>query len=532
MVIKLSEYEYKNFDWYDLLAFFLAATFFLYFIPGAEYFISDADGGYFMEGALHVLRAGEIPQGDFYSSYGPLNFYPRALFFKIIGISLIAEVVYVTLGYAVTYALMFWLARRVSNSLKIAYGLFALALIAHPRYYKFFILLIPILNAISAFAYVNKKSLVTVVLMGSAVGFSFLLRHDFGAYMVTAHVVLIGLSKELPITTRGKHLVILGAVSLCWLLPWFVYLVAYGKLTGYFVDIFQVTFNQSVGMSLPHPLLHWNGKLSILYACFHSLPLVMLLAFGSRWTALETNVRAFYCAITLIMLLALIQSAFRSDFPHLLQSVGFIFVAIAVFWSLYDAPRARSIWRGLLLLPSLIATYILVLDYHQVPLRPLIKVGDIIRTVDVASINFGEDNLPVAHNLAGHIKMIGLLRNCTTSDERVVVYPFAPQIAFFANRLMGSETLALAPGFYDTDSNQHRAIEALKRDQTRIVMWDESKAFDGLPERNPIFTHSILHDYVKKNFDSKIVYEGWVVYRRRDANPIFAGNPACASLNM
>ena len=520
-------------DIYDFVALLVVAVFFILIVPSADYFISDPDGGYFLEGALQVFRGGEVPQVDFYASYGPLNFIFRAGVMKLFGISLFSEFIYVTVGYTIAYTLIFWTVRRFILSQGAAWTVLLLALIAHPRYYKFFVILIPALTIFSAYLYLKLRSLGALFLMGVVICISFLFRHDFGVYAAISEIVLIASLRDIHIQKRIGIILTLGAFTFICLLPWGIWLIFQGALGEYITNLIQVTFEQSDKMSLPHPLLHWKGSLSVLYLCFYGELLILLGALLIQWKHIEVNYRPLLNAIAIMALFTLLQSAFRSDYPHLLQGVGSIFIAIGVYWNIdWKNIRIQNIWRALAIVPMLVAAYVLIDDYHQLLNLTKGNVGENIKFVKTDRSQMYLDDGKVSVQDKGKYMMLTLMRGCTGHDEKVVVYPFAPQLAFFADRLIGSDTLAIAPGYYNTEANQDRAIKAIERDNVRLVLWDESKNFDSIPDRNSTVTHPIIHAFITQNFDKKLNYEGWVVYVRKGIDPIFGESKLCSPLGL
>jgi hypothetical protein len=256
-----------------VLAAGLALAWLLYLTPPWTYFLSDPDGGMFMYGATHLLATGAQPQVDVLSSYGPMSFYVRAISQYVFGQRLVAEMAVAWIGYTSGYVLLFDLIRRISDSRLLAFFTLALALVCIPRYYKFFVVLMPVLTATLGAVYIAKPQRRQAVWLGAAVGLAMLFRHDFGVFCLIGAMAAWWLG-SLPRTRLAQG---------CWLMAGFMVVVGAWMLTvagpplvlPVLRDLLEVTLGQGAGLALPHPLRTWTQTWpAALFLAVYSLPVL------------------------------------------------------------------------------------------------------------------------------------------------------------------------------------------------------------------------------------------------------------------
>lgn len=167
----------------------LAAVWVLAVAPDAAYFLRDADGGFFIQGAYNWRAAGHVPQVDMHSSYGPLSFVVRALPQALLGDRISAELAVAVGGYALAYALLFQAMGELSEDRWLPWMLFTAALLCLPRFYKFPVVLVPALASRSAVRLARFPARVgSAFLAGLTLGIALLFRHD---HFVFAGVVIV-----------------------------------------------------------------------------------------------------------------------------------------------------------------------------------------------------------------------------------------------------------------------------------------------------------------------------------------------------
>ena len=490
----------------SILALIFSITFVLYRIPEANYFLIDSDGGTFLQGADQSLRAGEHAQANFLQVYGPLSFEIRAALMALLGDRTITEVIYATLGYGIGYWLMYRLALRLSGSQLCAAGIMVIAILCLPRYYKIFVVLAPMLTATAAASFIYRQSVVATVLLGLSVSVATLFRQDTGAYcFVAAMFAILAMTPRASLVSTLMQF-LAGAAILA--LPWLLLVAIKGSILDYLTLAFQSSTSLAGGLSLPHPLLHWNGAASLLFLFFYLLP---PLSAASLWWARRNLGRQECVASGMVIVLStlcLAQSAHRADVSHLLQGGAPALLGIAIIWRSAVVRGCLPAVALPLTLTSLAAIATLLWSFVPLPMRSLPAVANAIYENSLSR----NDLLRHLGDGNGRVAVARFIESCTAADERVQVFPYAPNSIFFAGRLAGGKTTGIAPGYFNSPAYQQRVIDEMKAQPVPLILWNESMAYDGLEERKPTLTHALIHDFVKSDYRSAGVIEEYAVY--------------------
>jgi hypothetical protein len=149
--------------------------------------------------AAHVLK-GQVPYRDFWTMYGPAQFYVLAAFFKLLGISVWVGRLYDALVRAGLACVCFALTNRLTSR-RYATFVFAIVLvwiscIDNPVYTfpVFPALLCSLLSVLFLYRYLNDSlSVRPLFLAGLLVGITATFRHDSGFYICFAELVAFAL---------------------------------------------------------------------------------------------------------------------------------------------------------------------------------------------------------------------------------------------------------------------------------------------------------------------------------------------------
>lgn len=149
--------------------------------------------------AAHVLK-GQVPYRDFWTMYGPAQFYVLAAFFKLLGISVWVGRLYdalVRAGLAcVCFALTIKLASKGYAASAFAIVLVWISCIDNPVYTfpVFPALLCSLLSVLFLYRYLNDSlSVRPLFLAGLLAGITATFRHDSGFYICFAEIVALAL---------------------------------------------------------------------------------------------------------------------------------------------------------------------------------------------------------------------------------------------------------------------------------------------------------------------------------------------------
>lgn len=167
----------------------------LYLLIGYNQGINVYDEGVAMYGAHTVLHGGLVYK-DFWTGYGPAQFYLLALIFRIFGESMIVgRITTIVLTWAMCFTVYLAARRLVSPALALlAWFLVVTASIGIVPGYPGpmpAILMFTMLGSLCLLNYVSSRQTRWLMLSGLIVGVVTLFRHDFGAYNAFAGTLVL-----------------------------------------------------------------------------------------------------------------------------------------------------------------------------------------------------------------------------------------------------------------------------------------------------------------------------------------------------
>lgn len=494
--------------WYLVVGGFIIALLLLR-IPSAEYFLHDSDGGAFLLGSLHIVKAAEFPIVDFFFSYGPMAFINSAAGQLFSRGRLIGDVIVCVSLYLTGYCLFYAVSLRLSGSHLFSSINLVLALFLFPRFYKYFTVLLPSLWLLLLIYYHQNKGAKGILLLGAAAAYAFLYRHDYAAFMFVSFAVYV-LAERGPTSDRSIQCLFFVSAFLAVMTPWFLFLTYHGSFISYFSGIYTATFYKSVGLSLPHPLLHWENPIqSGFFLLFFTMPAALLISLMSSKRLRRLPDYELYMAVACYALANLMQSSHRADLGHLLQGIPATLMCTAVLGRLFYSRSLKMVAA---------CAWIMVCGYFMVQtnLLPPFAISRIGKDLKLLSMSKEKYLEAMAKSLPQDLDLniIRFLKSNTTPDQRVNVFPFSPQLLYFSDRLSAGRTLLLAPGYFSLPAQQQEMIATIKGQDAPLILWDEDYAFDNRPDRNPVQTHSLLHSWVRKNYEKRSTIGKHTIYIR------------------
>jgi hypothetical protein len=201
----------------------------------------------------------------------------------------------------------------------------------------------------------------------------------------------------------------------------------------------------------------------------------------------------------------------RADIPHLFQSITPAFIVIPIILRKRLNQTFMLVATSLLLLGMLWSCYeILEKKYNLRPHRPssaLRAICDAMRTKQEIV-----DKVLQRSQAEHEISAILILEHCTNEKERVNVFPYYPQIPFFADRLIGGGILFIAPGYLTSHYFQQQVITKMDNHPPIVILWNETFASDRNPLKLSILHHEIIHNFTLSNYDIIGKVMGWTIF--------------------
>ncbi len=468
------------------------------------------DGGHQLAGALQILH-NEHPFVDFDATYGPLTFYASALAQIIFGQRFIGEVVLCTLGYVIAYVMLALLIYQITQKTQLAFFFGTLALLAIPRFYKYYVVLGPILTLWLAWYYINKPKLGNIFWLAMAVALVGLFRADFGVYCTISVTVVVVLQPSYK-TGRLKRVLILWGEIFLVALPYLLFLAFKGGLEHYFSDMLAGGPGYARGMSLPFPMFQIDQPLisgenlifiaTVFFVCF---PIVSLLFCVMRWQYLEDTQRKILLVTAVLYSFSLFQ-VYRNDYFHVLQAAPLAFPLAA--W------MVNRLWMN-----------ISSSSFKSGPVIYLFFLVFLCLTVSIPAFLVGQNGWP-AINLRGipekirqyslpkdqmlvsasrnsnlwYVEAMQYIRRCTTDQQYLMGLPNLPTFYYFTDRSFGGGQIIFIPGYFASEVDQERIIMKMKDQDIPLIVYLPNFVFDNLPERELEVVAPRVVAYLQANY--------------------------------
>lgn len=517
------------------IAFFIGIVIFFFLSPSG---INAYDEGLILAGAQRIL-AGEIPSVDFYTNYGPAQFYIVAGLLDLFGNSLNVTRLYDSFVAAAILPASWWLLRDLNLRWEIPAALLLVFLLVacyrNPLYPITPVLLFMVVGSQVAIRALTgtwrNAGLVGLAVIISVIT---LFRYDLGLLVVAAFgipilVVLILNYKSKSITTPQ----FLGAIGFA--------LSAVGLALGVTIGILYWS-----GMLLPalHDILTYN---SANYVEMRSLPFpgfsdwrdliaspVVYLPIAASLIGLalslflrhdpDRQLQKEYIAVVVLTsatIFCYLKGIVRISPIHTLLSdvpaILLLFVSFSIVKPSFVAKSllaSKLVSIGGVLAVCLFATIyggIAVkrsLFYHQWQ-HGFVTTG--LPTLGVFSTD--PDRVAAAHYIIGITTPTERILSATGRHDKVFLNDMA--FYFLTNRLPATRWHHYDPGVQTTQDVQQEIIEDLGSRKTKIIIverqWDDVREPNKSAESSGVF---ILDKYILQNFEPVRNFGSISIYRR------------------
>jgi hypothetical protein len=435
---------------------------------------------------------GEWPTRDWIDPGLPLMFGASALAQAVFGPTLFAEAVLVSIAFGLAAALTAAAARHLTGSMGLAIlaALFEIAIF--PRTYSY--------PKIVAYAfvfwlygrYLARPDRGRLLAMAAGVAVAFMFRHDHGLFLGAGAVLTICLARE-PAAwkTAGREAATFAAILVVLLLPYLIYVQAYGGLWLYFRT--GVEFSQREASRQWHvwPRVFGDERPleSALVYEFYLLPLIAIGVLLARRT--RGDWRALAAPIAPLALVALlVDFSFIRDPLNTRLADAIVPAVMLGAWLLARActpSRLRPVtvplaFAGTMLMG--VSVLAVGLTYDEINRAGLlghsqdIPMRFVERTADLRA-RFTDYQLPTpaARRL---VPFFNYVDRCTSPDDRLLVGGFMVEVPFYSQRLFaaGQEYFG---GYFGSDENERFAFDRLQRQRVPFVIIpsDDQKEFDS-----------------------------------------------------
>ena len=523
--------------------------------------LNMADEGIILSDATRVLN-GEIIHRDFYSNYGPAQYYIVASLFGLFGKHFIVARLYDLAIRAASLTMLFYIVRR-SCSLLIALVITAVGgmwLMSIGFYlYPIFpcILLSLISSYFVAIAHREPATSRRIIGAGACAGLAALFRYDVGFLLLAAHfasmAVIIALSKPRKgrVRTALKAAASYGAAAATVFTPAAVVFLIVSPIEPFLADIIDYsTKYYSLMRGLPFPGLHsirvtpWQGAVYLpIFATTLALSELLQMAFRRTCSVVSPlsndPVSRYLIVFGSTSALLFLKGMVRVGAVQMLLAIILALVVFALLMELWWR-RGGAMQVAAPLLMLLIASPAAILSIHELhaSLRAkdrsmagwlALRVGLIERSVDAQEVcetgpasgiaKLSPDYARVATYLAVHTQPAERILVALDRHDKIFVSPIS--LYFAAGRLPGTHWHQFDPGLVTRADIQADIISDLQRNHVRWVVRDAS--FDDVNEPNGSARSSgvkLLDHYLDEHYRPVAASGKVTIWLKNGDNPI------------
>lgn len=469
--------------------------------------INMFDEGIILVGAMRTL-AGDIPHRDYYSIYGPGQYYAVAFLFALFGKSLLVARIYSLLVMSGIVAAVFAITiRRLDPVFSlVATGFCAAFIIASPYhlYPVFPVMLLAMIGTAILLAGDARPTWGRAALAGGCAGLAALFRYDSGFFILVAHcIAMVMLAPASGVLPRIKAAVVpvvaYGFASALVFGPFAISYLMVADLSHFLADIIEypVTYYAAMrGLPFPGPwtLIEQPAEIGVYFPVLAAAAAIWALAKtrpGSGNQAADDRHHPLIVMTLALTVVLFYKGMVRVSSLHMLMSIIPATILVSVV--------AERLWQR----RHRAAVAVLLVAAAIAPLAPLAREArDDIRSLDRTlvgwamgagrtdspcaeetrrmPVRFGEDYLRVAKYLRAYSAsderiFVGLNRH-----DRIFVNPIA--LYFAADRLPATHWHQFDPGLQTRADIQRKIIADLDAENVRWVVRDAS--FDAIREPN------------------------------------------------
>jgi 4-amino-4-deoxy-L-arabinose transferase-like glycosyltransferase len=486
--------------------------------PSLKQILVDPDQGTSLAIAQQISK-GKHPFIDIHRlNFGPLVYYLSAIGQALTGNRLIGEIGLETTGYFFSYLLLLWLFFKITKNHLLSLFLLVFSIILMPRFYKYYIVLGPVIFLSALWLYLEKNSLKNKILLGISVAVTGFFRYDFGIYVCLVVLLSILISRDRNKNEKIRELVPISFSIAVPVLAWLSFIAIKYNIVKFFKDIFRTVISVSSGMSKPLPLFNFGqafysdyNLFSFLFWTFLFIPLLSTSYLFLIKDHIHIKERKFIFLASVFYALVYIQALHRTSIHHFLQVIPISFLLLG--WmikkigelGIKKLPKLSGIILILFLLMGISAVNLFHYKYFLSLKSKIISVSKNFHTylMNRESIRAFLLEEMDENKRDWALEVVCFINNNSNSKESVLFIPYHPQLYYFSERIFSTPFGWFFPGFFSNLNNQ---IEFSKKlDDTKFIVDLPKFSFDRKSERS-------AHNFMP--FVMNYIYENYKIVRR------------------
>lgn len=493
----------------------LFALSFLILLMFMDLRIGTFDEGIILTGAHNVLQ-GAVPHRDFYTNYGPAQFYILAALFDLFGTSAsVARYYDIAIRAAIVAASFAILSRRCRPIVALAAACICFGWMLGSRFYLYPVFPTLLLALVGTQLVSTGGRIPTFRLLGAgaATGLSALFRYDVGFFLMAAHLMFFGFlwlaqedaPRERTLEVARKTLIYGLGTGLIFLPPALL-LVSAGALQGFIHDIIDYSSTYYVayrGLPLPGPavfLTPTGPAEAAVYVPFGAVIVAAWAWFRGRGThssspGFNGGDSCFLVAFGLVTLLLSVKGIVRITTIHMMIALvpALLLIAFVVDRRTGRFPGARILASALGIIAAGTAAFqSAAIGYLFMRDPGRSYFGSVVGIPNAAGgmVTPSSSTVSGARLPADAACAVEFVRARSAADEPIFVAAGRHdkiainhvEFYFASGRRPGTHWYQFDPGLQTRADVQAEIISDLQRNRVRWVISDT--AFDGIREPN------------------------------------------------
>jgi hypothetical protein len=524
---------------------FLVLTFF--FLGISNYFVGVYDEGLIYTGTFRVLN-GDIPSRDFYTVYGPGQFYALAGLFKIFGANvLVARIYDSVIAASIVFISYLSLKRFVPGWYSLCGSLCVIAVLSVFQLDLYPVN--PVLAISIAFASIlvflleRESSAFPFIFISIGIAFAMVFRYDIAIMLCVAYGVPIALhifiNSRIHKDSFSKsfwqtiHIFfILGTVPLITIF----FLIEADILIPAIKDILKYDSKSYVQMrSLPFPGIHQfvSNPIEFIFIYFPIFSaIIAFITIALIYAPLGTCNSASTERLTPIIVFTSLTCFFfvkgwvRTSGHHMLLSnipaVLLCFMCtyhLGYLWIVaqkqkFIQPTKITIQAGVWIVSLTFLVYMLRLNFQSGPLhRYNAKLAFNKELPSVSIFQITKNQRKAALYIKNNTKEQERIHSATGRHDKIFVNDAL--VYFLSQRMPASKWHHYEPGLQNSANIQKEIISELERNEVSLVMsdssWDDVREPNKSAESSNVF---ILDQYLQMHFHKEISFDKITIYRK------------------
>ncbi len=334
----------------------------------------------------------------------------------------------------------------------------AVTIAIYPRMYNTTKVIVPVVAIWLAWRYADLPSARRLIALAGWTAISFLLRHDYIAYVAISNALLLMIRHAEAPHVAARRILAFAGLSLLFISPWLLYLQWYEGVPEYFASALRFVAAEGRRTAVGPP--------GVVFYVLVAIPVVGLLASFRKGPRLSAAQLASACMLVLLIDVVFLRDVLAARLPDIVAPVAV--VTAAVVGHLFPT-RVAS-----LTLLAALTVGVLFAAQDTARLTAVLTPVDIARQAFRVTERLASASPEIQPN-PSLAPLIAYLNRCTQLLDRVLVTGFGPEIPVLAHRPFAGGLPTWIPGYYTDPTEVARAVDRLNREQVgAAIMLDGS----------------------------------------------------------